>query len=297
MTIKPRSSSGGFSLVELMIGMTITLVIVGAFINLFIKQNESYLRESLRQEMSLNGRIALDEIQRQAMNAGTGLPGLFSSVQVFDGGSDQPDTVTFVYVPQTSIYLKFNPSPPLPNMSRQNIKLSDDSDIESLVVGDILLIYDAVNFTSVQITSINVPSKTANFVPPKSVYNTPNGLNATYDPASSVITRVIVRSITVDKSDPDRPELVMFRGDSTLGSIAIDIENLQATIIFEDGDTAGVADDSDADDTNDTMDLRAIKVSLTARSSRTDSRYQVGDQYYRQEFSSTIAPRNIIYGE
>jgi hypothetical protein len=289
-----KLSTRGFSLVEILIGMTITLMIVGAFINLFIKQNQAYSSESLRQEMSLNGRIALDEIQRQSMNAGTGLPGLFSSVQVYDGGPDEPDTVTFIYVPQVNIRLKFADSPP-PNMHANTIHFSDDSEGDELVLGDILLVYDAVNFTMVQVSHILGPDH-VNFVPPRSVYNTPEGLNAKYDPATAVITRVSVRSMTVDKSDPDRPELVMFRGDSTLGAVAMDIENLQVTIIFEDGDTASVANDEDADDTNDSMDLRAVIVKLEARSSRPDSRYQVGDQYYRQEFSSTIAPRNIIYG-
>ena len=73
------------------------------------------------------------------------------------------------------------------------------------------------------------------------------------------------------------------------------IENLQTTIVFEDGDTAAVANDSDGDNSNDSMDLRAIKVRISARSSRADSRYQEGDSYWRQDFATMIAPRNIIY--
>ena len=115
-----KLSTKGFSLVEIVIGMTITMLIVGAFIKLFVSQNQEYTSESLRQEMSLNGRIALDEIQRQAMNAGTGLPGLFASSQVFDGGPDQPDTVTFLYVPPMDITLRFDDSPP-PNMHANTI--------------------------------------------------------------------------------------------------------------------------------------------------------------------------------
>ena len=57
-----KRNSSGFSLVELLIGLTITMLIVGAFIDLFIRQNKSYSSESLRQEMNLNGRIGLDEI-------------------------------------------------------------------------------------------------------------------------------------------------------------------------------------------------------------------------------------------
>ena len=289
-----KLSTRGFSLVEILIGMTITLMIVGAFINLFIKQNQAYSSESLRQEMSLNGRIALDEIQREAMNAGTGLPGLFASVQVFDGGPDQPDTVTFIYVPPSDITLEFATSPK-PNASANSMKFSDDSDVADLVEGDHLIIYDETDFNIIEITSLNIPSGTAVFVPPAGV-NTPDGLAKAYDPPTTVIARVALFSLTVDYSDPERPELVKFRGSYNQGAVAIDIENLQVTIVFADGDTASAADDQDADDTNDSMDLRAVIVKLTARSARPDPRYQVGDQYYRQEFASTIAPRNVIYG-
>lgn len=289
-----KLSTRGFSLVEMLIGMTITLLIVGAFINLFIRQNQAYTSESLRQEMSLNGRIALDEIQREAMNAGTGLPGLFASVQIFDGGPDQPDTVTFIYVPPSDITLKFATSPK-PNAAANSMKFSGDSDVADLVEGDHLIIFDETDFNIIEITSLNVHSGTAVFVPPAGV-NTPDGLAKAYDPATTVIARVSLFSLTVDYSDPERPELVKFRGSYNQGAVAIDIENLQVTIVFADGDTASVANDEDADLTNDSMDLRAVIVKLTARSSRPDSRYQVGDQYYRQEFSSTIAPRNIIYG-
>ncbi|OGG01127.1 MAG: hypothetical protein A3F83_13435 [Candidatus Glassbacteria bacterium RIFCSPLOWO2_12_FULL_58_11] len=284
----------GFSLVEMMIGLTITMIVVGAFINLFINQSKSYNSESLREDMYLTGRIALDEIQREAMNAGTGLPGLFASVQVRDGGATEPDTITFLYVPQTSLHLLFATSPP-PNANANSMKLSADSDIDSLVEGEQLMIYDESSFNIIEITSINTSSRTIVFVPPVGV-NSPSGLAKAYNPATAVITRVTIMSITVDKSDADHPTLVKFRGGTSLGEVAYDIENMQTTIIFEDSDTASAANDADGDDTNDSMDLRALEVTLTARSSRPDPRYsENADHYYRQEFTSTIAPRNVIY--
>jgi len=293
--MRPRldNASAGFSLIEMLIGLTITMLIVSAFIDLLINQNRSYNTEGLRQEMNLNGRIALDEIEREAMNAGTGLPGLFAAVQVRNGGATLPDTITFLYVPQTSIHLRFATSPP-PNASANSLKLSSDSDVGDLVVGDQLIIFDEVDFNIIEVTSINVPSKTVVFVPPAGV-NTPSGLAKAYDPATAIITRVTIRSLTVDRTDSSHPKLVKFSGGTSLGAVAEDIENLQATIVFEDGDMAAVANDADGDNTNDSMDLRAIKVSLTARSSHADSRYQEGDHYWRQAFGTMIAPRNIIY--
>jgi len=288
-----ENNDRGFSLIELMIGLTITMIVVGAFINLFINQNKSYNSESLRQDMYLTGRVALDEIQREAMNAGTGLPGLFPSIQVFNGAGGQPDTITFIYVPPTNLTLKFATSPP-PNKSANSMKLSPDSDVDSLAVGEHLIIYDESDFNIIEISHINVPSRTVNFIPPLAV-NTPQGLAKAYDPATAVIARVSVMSVTVDNSDPLHPNLVKFKGSTRVGTVANDIENMQVTIIFEDGDTASVADSTDADLTNDPMDLRAIQVTLTARSTRTDPLNQEGDHYWRQNFTSTISPRNLIY--
>ncbi len=294
MQINLLQEKRGFSLVEMMIGMTITMVVVGAFINLLINQNKSYSSESLRQEMHITGRVALDEIQREAMNAGTGLPGLFPSIQIFDGGTTEPDTITFIYVPQTNIYLEFATSPK-PNANANSMKFSSASDDDSLIVGEHLIIYDESSFNIIEITSINTSSHTAIFVPPAGV-NTPSGLAKAYDPATTMITRVSVTSLTVDKTDSAHPQLIKFKGSTVLGSIAYDIENLQVLLYFEDGDTASVADTTDGDTTNDPMDLNAVEVTITARSSRADTeRNQEGDQFWRQEYTAMVAPRNLIY--
>ena len=58
MRLFMKVKNKGFSLVELLIGMTITMLIVGAFINLLMNQTDAYNDENLRQEMFLTGRIA-----------------------------------------------------------------------------------------------------------------------------------------------------------------------------------------------------------------------------------------------
>jgi Tfp pilus assembly protein PilW len=282
----------GASIAELLIGMTITMTVIGAFINLLSNTHKTYYSDSLRQEMSLTGRVSMDEVQREAMNAGTGLPGLLPAVQVFDGGSTEPDTVTFIYVPQTKVHLKFATSPP-PNKAANVMKLSKESDIDSLDVGDKLIVFDETDCNIIEITDINSSSNTVIFVPPVGV-NTPDGLAKKYDPAKTTITRVTLRSMTVDKTDAAHPTLVKFSGSTLLGRAAYDIENLQVVMHFADGDTASVADDTDADDTNDPINLNAVEIKVMARSSRADQRNPEGDHYWRQVFTSFVAPRSMI---
>lgn len=293
MNCQRLRGSGGFSILEMIIAITMSMIITGAMISLFVKENQTSKSEDLRQAMNLNGRIALDDIQREAMNAGSGLPGLFPAVQVMDGGSE-PDTITFIYVPETNLNLWFATSPP-PNASANSMKFSGTSDVDSLAEGDHLIIFDETDFNIIEITSLNTSSNTAVFVPPVGV-NAPDGLAKAYNPPTTTIAKVWLMSITVDKSDPDHPELVKFKGSNLLGAVADGIEDMQVTIIFEDGDTASVANDDDADETNDGMDLRAIKVQLYARSPRPDSRYSgTADHYWRQTFTATISPRNVIF--
>ena len=183
-----------------------------------------------------------------------------------------------------------------PSATSQTCFLTDDSDVDQLVVSDHLIIWDETAWTIIEITHINVSNSKINFVPPVGV-NQPWGLGHAYDPPTTHVARVAVYSITVDKdTDPDHPFLTKFRGGYPVGTIAHDIEDLQVKIIFADGDTASVANDTDADETNDAMDLRGILVTVTARSARPIEGYQLTeDGYYRQEFTSTISPRNIIY--
>lgn len=77
------STENGFSLIELLIAMTITLIVSGAIYGLMTAGQNAFRREPELAERQQNIRLAMDMIVRDLANAGTGLPPL---TQVFTQG-------------------------------------------------------------------------------------------------------------------------------------------------------------------------------------------------------------------
>ncbi len=81
-----RGSASGFSLVELMVAMTITLIISGAIYGLLAGGQSAFQREPALTDRQQNARIAMDLIEHDVANAGRGLPLV---AQAFSDGLDQ----------------------------------------------------------------------------------------------------------------------------------------------------------------------------------------------------------------
>ncbi len=80
----PRHENG-FSLIELMIAMVVTLIVTGAIYGLLAGGNSAFRREPELADRQQNTRVAMAMIENDIANAGMGLP-LF--VQVFANGLD-----------------------------------------------------------------------------------------------------------------------------------------------------------------------------------------------------------------
>ena len=76
---------GGFSLIELLVAMTITLIVSGAIYGLLTGGQNAFRREPELTERQQNIRLAMDMIMRDTANAGVGLPPF---AQLFTTGLD-----------------------------------------------------------------------------------------------------------------------------------------------------------------------------------------------------------------
>jgi prepilin-type N-terminal cleavage/methylation domain-containing protein len=74
-----KRANAGFSLVELMIAMTVTLIVSGAIYGLLTAGGNAFRREPELADRQQNIRIAMDLVSRDVFNAGAGLP-TFSQV-------------------------------------------------------------------------------------------------------------------------------------------------------------------------------------------------------------------------
>ena len=76
--MQPRRASNkgelGFSMVELMVAMVVTLVVSGAIFGLLTVGGNAFRREPEVADRQQNIRIAMDAIFRDIQNAGSGMP-------------------------------------------------------------------------------------------------------------------------------------------------------------------------------------------------------------------------------
>lgn len=76
--VTARRAAAGFSLVELMVAMTISLFIVGALITVVLGSSATNSTRERNSELQVNGRYALDQVRRDLMHAGyLGISSLF----------------------------------------------------------------------------------------------------------------------------------------------------------------------------------------------------------------------------
>lgn len=83
MTRRQAGSQSGFSLIELMVALTVTLVVSGAIYGLLAGGQSAFRREPELTDRQQNARVALSLIMRDIANAGSGMP---KFIQTFSQG-------------------------------------------------------------------------------------------------------------------------------------------------------------------------------------------------------------------
>ena len=70
MSCSPKNNNGGFTIVELVVGLALTLIILGVVISVFNVQSKSYCLQEQLTEMQQNVRAAMDMMVREIKMAG-----------------------------------------------------------------------------------------------------------------------------------------------------------------------------------------------------------------------------------
>jgi type II secretory pathway pseudopilin PulG len=84
-------SAQGFSILEMLLAMSITLGITGTLFYFFRQSQESFVVESARIDMNQNFRAALDLMSRDIQAAGAGIPMFLGPIAGKDGGGTDPN--------------------------------------------------------------------------------------------------------------------------------------------------------------------------------------------------------------
>jgi prepilin-type N-terminal cleavage/methylation domain-containing protein len=90
------SPASGFTLIEVMISMMITLIVMSAVFGLLSRGQSTFQREPEIADMQQSARAALDMVTKDAIQAGAGLPPEFPTFDGVDNGPDDPDEIWIV---------------------------------------------------------------------------------------------------------------------------------------------------------------------------------------------------------
>jgi prepilin-type N-terminal cleavage/methylation domain-containing protein len=117
MSQSKRGKNRGFTLMELIVAMTIGLIVLGSAVSLFSKAVTLSFLVTQRAEMQQNGRAALDMMAKDISLAGAGIPS--GGVQLPDGAGATPSKFgcdpTNCYIPNNQFPLTNNFFGAIPN--------------------------------------------------------------------------------------------------------------------------------------------------------------------------------------
>ena len=91
-----KTSAHGFSLIEVLVALTITLIVMSSVFSLLTKGQRSFEREPEIAELQQNARAGLDAVARDLTTAGYRTPPNIA-IQWADGGGNTPDEITIIY--------------------------------------------------------------------------------------------------------------------------------------------------------------------------------------------------------
>jgi prepilin-type N-terminal cleavage/methylation domain-containing protein len=95
-TVRDQARQRGFSLIEILVAMLITLIVMASVFTLLQKGQSSFQREPEVADMQQNARYGLDMISHDLTAAGLNTPSA-TAIGWIDGGGDTPDEITIIY--------------------------------------------------------------------------------------------------------------------------------------------------------------------------------------------------------
>jgi prepilin-type N-terminal cleavage/methylation domain-containing protein len=314
----------GFTLIELLITMGVVSIIMMAVVAAFDVQQKSQVKQQLISEVQQNTRAAMYLLAWDVRMAGYALGE--GKIQIPDNDAD-----TMVYIKAIEIYP--NETDPTRNTDIIEILYADSTTKSNLISNmpdpsavwkvddtagfndcDIVIISDSEHSTLMEITQVmdghalqhnkaSCSGLNPDWTGVQFKNNEGFGIGAEVHKL-----RYLTYAVKDEKSN--HPWLGIDNNGSLGGynfvSFVEDIEDLQAVYIFEDEDEANIYNDADMDNTNDFDDIRAVRITIVARSRVQNVGFKGGkkpalegnpagpsDSYGRRVLSLELKIRNI----
>ena len=304
-------TKNGFTLVELLMAITISSLVVVAALSLFEAYMKTERAGSIRSEVHSNAQYAVDMLTRDILEAGEGVDPTtdFGVVATSEGTSGAPDTLYILRAnPETPAHQVLDPTGDPTAEILLNITCADS--VSDIRAGHVIYLARGPARGLAVVTAVT-RNETGVTCPPEdpdadighvalAVTQVDGGthgwpLNANQAGAAALRVNAAVYFIDTDGATARLIRATRYESGKWIGTpIAEGVVDFQTQLAFGDGDVAPEASSSDGDATNDYDDIYTVRAFLTARAWRTD-RYLAGGGVYERNYSVRATPRNPLY--
>ena len=300
-----NSDRGGFTLVELLISLTVGLLVVAASLSFAISTYQGVDGNKLREEVYRNGRFVGMSLMRDVQSAGVGIESRprFGTLHAFN------DSLVVLRVPSDPAMAPAhalrppfgspNPLPPGGTCGALCLDLEyDASGGYDLQPGDLARLQSNTERRLILITGVRDQG---------------THFQITFLGGTELLDHeaAFAGGLQLDRSGTSVQELepvvyfardsVLYRAQSldTLGNLeaapmAYGVTSFDTFLLFTDGDTATAGNPTDGDATNDFDDLLGTLIRARISTTSPDVRVADGGTFSRL-FEWTIMPRNLMY--
>lgn len=262
----------GVTLIELLIALVISAILIAAIYRTFIGQQKTYIVQEQVVDMQQNARVAINRMMREIRMAGFG--GLDYVLSLTGGVNGFTEIITPSGDNVITIVGGFK------QVRRDN---GDPILVSSVSGNKVILNYATDEFDGEKHQFISIGGLESRKVTSRSgnelTLDSPPGYN---HPANTPIFKIQAITYSLGTSDG---KIVLRRDENTGGGaqpLAENIENIQFEYFDANGNT-----------TTNPKNIHMVRVSVTARTERSDPDFKEGEGYRRRTIASNIHIRNM----
>jgi prepilin-type N-terminal cleavage/methylation domain-containing protein len=298
MSERRHRRDGGFTLLELILALTIGLVVLTTSMALTASTWQSIRGAALRDGVTRSARYVAVAFQRDIQETGVDLTSTvdFGALAVWD------DTIAVLRVPYAPAaagqYPLSQANFPTGVCGPACLEIETAGAAPELAVGDLARVQVSNTRRLIYITAVDPVNGgyRVQFANTPTLLHHASGIQGlAINPASTFIQRL--GAVIYYRDNGRLLRATQLKPDLTPQGevVATGVQAFSARLVFTDGAEAPQADDgSDGNAGNDYDDIAALRVQATLESNRTDPRVNSGKPIRRQQ-QWWFAPRNLIY--
>ena len=268
-----KRPEGGFTLVELMVGLLASAILTYAAFSLYITQHKQMLVQDEIADMQGNIRAAAETLASALRKAGYNLPGTeFNAIETRD---TNPDTVIVTFDSGTlvNVTLRYDMADPT-----EEIRCQVNDDVSALNDSEWAYIYDPNAETGELFMTSRVLAG-----PPRIQHST-MPLSRAY-PAGSYLMKITRIKFYLDQSDSTRSDLkIQLYGNQPV-TFAENIVDLNFRYFLANGAVVT--------QTNTPEDIRMVEIDVRGRTASADTEFAV--PYRTRNFTLRVKVRNLAF--